>query len=86
MAIARPETKKQRWVRQMSQKVLSSFPDAKLKVTTMPDTRTGVAIWAYTSADWDDVVEVTLEDELTALEEDEVMVYVIPQPIELWED
>ena len=85
MAIARPETKKQMWVRRLSQRVLDRFPDARLQVTKMPDTRRGIAIWAYTAADWDEVAQVTVEDELTALEEDGVMVYVIPQPLESWE-
>jgi len=80
MAIARPMSKRQKYINEMQDFVKARFPDAQFRLTPMPDVRGATAIWTYTSADALDVIDYTagLTDEL--LVDQDVFLCVIPLP------
>lgn len=74
------------YVDQLKAIILERFPSAKFDVTPMPDSDEGVAIWAYTNAEDQDIGAIVRERELELLTEKNVFIYVIPLPLEDWRD
>jgi hypothetical protein len=79
---AKPKSKRLRAIQEIQSLILSRFPDARFEITAMPDSRTGTAIWTYTSADWDEVSDLVVEREVDLLVDDNVFLCVIPMPVE----
>lgn len=46
----------------------------------------GTGIWAYTDADFLEVCDAVEETEFDAMYKSGVLAYVIPMPLEAWED
>ncbi len=85
MAIARPRSGRQRAIEGIQSLILARFPDARFEITPMPDSRSGTAIWTYTSADWDEVRAVVGNRELDLLVDEDIFIGVIPMPVEALE-
>ncbi len=86
MAIARPGTRRRQAIDQLQRLVSHAYPDSRFVVTRMPDTRTGIAIWTYTSASRELVRRLVSNRELELLTDENIFVGVIPMPLEAYED
>jgi hypothetical protein len=86
MAVARTSDPAYEHVEELERMVLSKFPNARFKVTPMPDSDEGVAIWAYTDGDDDDLNAIVRDREMELLLEDDVYILTIPMPLEAWEN
>ena len=85
MAIAKPKGPIGQRVDELQDCMIRAFPDARFKVTRAPETRKGFAIWTYTSADWDDVSNLVIDREVELMDEG-IFIYVIPMPLDAYED
>ena len=85
MAIARAKSKRQLFVDEIEQLIVTGFPDAVFEVGHMPDTRRGTAIWTYTAGDPDDVAQLVSEREIQLMVDEGVFIYVIPMPLKALE-
>ncbi len=81
MVIARSPSKRQRRVQELKQIILGRFADAKFEVTPHPDARGVTAIWAYTSADPDEVADLVREREMGIMVDDGIHLLVVPMPV-----
>jgi hypothetical protein len=82
MTIARPKSKRRRYIEELQMAIRQRFPDAQFKVTPMPDSRTGTAIWTYTESEYDDVEALVVGREMELLEDHNVFICVLPMPLE----
>ena len=82
MAIAKPKGKAQRYVEELQEIVRTRFPEAKFRVGPMPDMQNGVAIWTYTTAEFNEVTDLVSEREFQIMIDEGLFLYVIPMPLE----
>ena len=85
MAVANPQRREYGYVQEIEDMVKRRFPDARFRVTQMPDDEDGVAIWTYSSAGSDDLRELVQARELELLDDD-VYIVTVAMPLESWED
>lgn len=83
MAIADEQSRYNAVVERVENIVRSRWPDARFRVTSMPDAE-GVAVWTYCDGDFWDVTALTSDAEYQAMDREGLYVYVIPMPSEAW--
>lgn len=85
MAIARQEPPEYEYVPEIEEMIRRQYPEARFKVTPMPDDDQGIAIWTYSAAESDELRELVQERELELLDKD-IYILAIAMPLEAWED
>jgi hypothetical protein len=83
---AKPKSKRLRAIDDIQKLILGGFPDARFVITPMPDSRSGTAIWTYTSADWDEISDLVLEKEVDLLVNENIFLGVIPMLLDAFPD
>ena len=85
MAIAKPRGKAHRYVEELQEIVQARFPETRFRVGPMPDTVEGIAIWAFTNADFWDIADLVSDREFEIMVDEGFFLYVIPMPVEAME-
>lgn len=85
MATVKREAVESRVVSDLLDAVKTHWPDAMFKIGDMPEGE-GTGIWTYTDGDFLDVCRVVADIEFDAMYKYGVFAYVIPMPLEAWED
>jgi hypothetical protein len=86
MAVARSNDPAYEYVDELEAMVRARYPEARFKVTGMPDSDEGVAVWTYTNANDEALRAIVRERELELLLEKDVYILIIAMPIEDWRD
>jgi len=83
VAIAKAPSKASRYVEELKSLITDRLPDAQFLVTRMPDTRKGIAIWTYTSGEYEDVENLVTEREFEIMIDEGLFIYVLPMPLDM---
>jgi hypothetical protein len=85
MAVAKQQNP-QPFVSELEALILHRFPDARFRLTEIPDEDDGIAIWTYSAADPDEIRDLVCDREIEILVDHDIDIMTLPMPLEAWEN